>query len=1328
MSDINLFPFGPIHITATSHYDLGLSTSSIKEIVKRAKTIGSTRLGLMDNTLSGALEFSKECKSEGIKPIVGLRVQVLCKNLENQEAEPSLATVGLIALNDAGWTSLCRLFAESQRRLPKGYLLFGDLTKSIYSNGIALLTGPSGNSVGKWLTEQTEEWQKKILPYLKNHFKNNFYIEIDRPLRSDDHENIDARLIDLAYKYEIPICGTTDIRYHEKETHLRWSLINTDQKKEMVSVQRAKDEIDNFPETLYHMRDQEEILELFKDIPEAIIGNSLITEQVDLLLKARPPRLPSWPDIQPGETEESILRDKARAGLEDHLRNPFNNISQQDAQAYRDRLEFELDVIARMKFPGYFLMVYDFLNWAHKNDIPIGPGRGSGAGSIVAWSLGITKLNPLRYGLLFERFLNPDRVSMPDFDIDICVKNRGRVVDYIRDRYGASRVANIAAFGELKARGAFKMAARAVTNNTGDRLRHEDVNELSKTLVEEQQGNSSSIRDLILKSDEFNDALIQLNKTNQDLNNHGVTRIDNILKEVVDCSEIIQGIYNTASQHAAGLVISPEPLEDSVPLIRIKDDKGGSEDEAEGEHRENQEGNIICGYDMKYAEMWGLIKFDLLGLAAVTILQHAQDLIRLRVKDFNVDYIPLDDDATLAKFREGMTSGVFQFESDFMRAIMLDMQPTAFTDLAAANALGRPGPMQYIPQYCRRKRGEEHFDYYEPIDKTRPILEETYGIMVYQEQVMQIVQVCAGYSLAAADMMRRAMGKKDREIMEKNKKVFIEGDPDQNIPGALKMGLSRQQAERIYSDIATFAQYGFNKSHSVAYALIGYQTMWLKAHYPAEFMVASMSMAMEKSGDQRVDKLTTLIRECHDLGVKILPPDINESSGAFTLVSPNEIRFGLAIGANIRDPLPADFLTTRAERPFASIEDFHERCVKTKILKKNQIESLIALGAFDSIQPNRAMVATEIDVRNKIKPPKMPRATKKNPNPVMPEPEPVIIPDVPDWSDGAAREHKCCGMYVTRHPIDRVINRLQRAGVFEIEDIKAWMNHVGTDGVSNRRICAVPSRVMHRVARNGQGSKYIKLIMNGRRDIHNMVMFPSGDDGVYNENLRIIEESAAQHAPIIVNCAIDRRGGKILKVVRVNEYIPKIEERDTYEGILRCSDIDEAKMRVDGILDCLKPLRNDHDGDGVKIGITVDIDGKTWHQPLEGRYTMNAVFQHEVMPKFDETVTRPAEPPEWVRDMIVKGLWDPNSPATNHLAERQDEEDSNTITRRGFYRNGSRSGATAVRPNQHINSNTSQKSTPSQPSKSRFSGRPIQFEEHEMAPEEDVDYDMASGM
>ena len=1230
MAELNLFPNGPIHLTATSHYDLGSSTSSVKEIIKRAKSIGATSLGLMDKTLSGALEFSKECKAAGIKPIVGLRLPIMTKK-DKENNNNIIKTVGLIALNQDGWTSICRIFAESQKRSPNDFMTIGDLQMA--ANGTALLTGCGEDSVLleiKRLNMTNAEWGQKLIKYFKDNWGDNLYVEIDRPIRNKESVEIDDFLIDIAYKNNIRLCGTTDIRYHEKSAHIRWSVINADKKKEMVSIERIKMEINEFPETLYHMRDANELAHLFEDVPEALISPNIISDQVDLLLKARDPRLPNWPDIKPGETEESILRDKARAGLEAHLSNKFNMIPAEDADQYRSRLEFELDVIARMKFPGYFLMVYDFLNWAHQNSIPIGPGRGSGAGSVVAWSLGITKLNPLRYGLLFERFLNPDRVSMPDFDIDICVDNRWRVVDYIRQRYGEDRVANIAAFNELKARGAFKAASRVLTNMTGSKLRHDEVNDLSKTLIEDQQGDSSPLTTLIEKSDDFTTQIALIDKRNAELKFHNVDRIDNILNDVIDTAKSIQGIYNNLGQHAAGLVISPEPLADSVPLIKTKDNV------------------IICGYDMKYAEMWGLIKFDLLGLAGVTILQNAQDLIRRRIPDFNVDYIPLDDDATLAKFREGMTSGVFQFESDFMRSIMLDMQPTAFTDLAAANALGRPGPMQYIPQFCRRKRGEEKFDYYEPVDKTKPILEETYGIMVYQEQVMQIVQVCAGYSLAAADMMRRAMGKKDKEIMDKNKTIFIEGDPKQNIPGALKMGLSRNQAEKIYNDIATFAQYGFNKSHSVAYALIGYQTMWLKTHFPAEFMVASLSMAMDKSGDNRVDKITTLLRECNDLGVKVLPPDVNESDAAFKLISPTEIRMGLAIGANIKNPLPEEFIKTREEKHFTSVEDFFERCVKTKILSKDKIESMIGMGALDSIQPNRAMVATEIEIRRKIKPPKMPKATKKNPNPVMPEPEPVIIPDVPDWNDGAAREHKICGMYVTRHPIDRILDRIKRSGVFELEDIKNWMVQTGTDGVSGRRICAVPGKVIHRVAKNGQGSKYIKVTLNGRRDGHTMVMFPSGDDGIFRENVRIIEESAAQHTPLIVNCAMDRRGGKIVKVVRINEFLPKIEERDTYEGVLHCMDTEEAKSRVEGIIECLKPLRNDHDGDGVKIGITIEIDGKTWHHALGGRYTLNTIFHHEVMPKFDETITRPAEPPEWVRDMIMKETWDPSAHPVQH--------------------------------------------------------------------------------
>jgi DNA polymerase-3 subunit alpha len=725
---------------------------------------------------------------------------------------------------------------------------------------------------------------------------------------------------------------------------------------------------------------------LFKDLPEAADNTLTIARRIGFMPRARKPILPV-PPMARGKSADEALREMAEAGLAERL--TAAGTSEDEAKPYRERLAFETDVIVKMGFSGYFLIVADFIRWAKRHDIPVGPGRGSGAGSVVAWALTITDLDPLRFNLLFERFLNPERVSMPDFDIDFCQERRDEVIGYVANEYGRDRVAQIITFGKLQARAVLRNVGRVLGMPYGQ------VDRICK-LVPHNPAKPVTLQQAIDGEPQLQD----------------MRKGDEAVGRLIDISLALEGLYRNASTHAAGVVIGDRPLDQLVPL-----------------YRDPRSSMPATQFNLKYVESAGLVKFDFLGLKTLTVLELAVKLLKRRGIAVDLAKLPLDDAATYQLLSRAEAVGVFQLEGSGMRDAMRRLKPDRFEDIIALVALYRPGPMENIPRYIACKHGEEQPDYMHP--KLEAILKETFGVIVYQEQVMQIAQVLAGYSLGAADLLRRAMGKKIRAEMEAQRDIFVKG--------AIEQGVEKSQAAHIFDLLAKFADYGFNKSHAAAYALVAYHTAWFKANHPVEFMAASMSFDLDNT-----DKLNIFRQELDRIGIKLLPPDINRSEARFSVeIAPGQergnVRYALAalkgVGAAAMDALVAE---RAAGGPFKSLADFARR-MDPKQINRSQLESLVKAGAFDQIEANRARVFAVIEtvLRTAQRTAEERASNQVNLFGGAAADPPLQLPNLPDWPtfERLANELEAVGFYLSAHPLDAYAKGLARLGVVRTNEI-----------------------------------------------------------------------------------------------------------------------------------------------------------------------------------------------------------------------------------------------------------------------------------------------------
>ncbi|MET0346911.1 MAG: DNA polymerase III subunit alpha, partial [Methyloceanibacter sp.] len=894
-----------VHLRVHSAYSLLEGALTVEKLAGLARAEAAPALALTDtDNLFGALEFSEALAMEGVQPITGMTLSLAFASLpasplpggEHQRTQAD-GRIALLAKDAQGYANLMNLstaahFAASETGETVTFI--ADLAAR--AEGLIALSGGLEGPIDRSLAEGNSELARERAEELKRIFGDRFYIELQRHGLTQQR-TVEPLLLALAYDLDIPIVATNEPYFASRDDFEAHDALLCIAEGSYVTVD---DRRRLSPE--HYFKTGEAMRKLFADLPEALDNTIEIARRCAYRPLQRQPILPPFltgveaPE-QRAETEAAELRRQSEQGLKERIAQ--HGVAEGfDEAAYAERLAFELDVITRMNYQGYFLIVADFIKWAKAQSIPVGPGRGSGAGSLVAYALTITDLDPIRFGLLFERFLNPERVSMPDFDIDFCQDRRDEVIAYVRDRYGAHRVAHIITFGKLQARAVLRDVGRVLQMPYGQ------VDRLCK-LVPMNPANPVTLAQAIAGEPRLQEA----------------RDAEPIVAKLLDIGQRLEGLYRHASTHAAGVVIADRPLSDLVPLYR----------DARAQLPATQ-------FSMKWAEAAGLVKFDFLGLKTLTVIETARKLIAGRGIEVDPVLLPLDDAATYTLLQKGDTVGVFQLEGQGMRDALRKLKPDRFEDIIAIVALYRPGPMDNIDSYVNRKHGREVI---ETLHATiEPILRETYGVIIYQEQVMQIAQVLSGFSLGEADLLRRAMGKKIKKEMAAQKSRFVEG--------AVANGVDRSRAEYIFELVAKFAGYGFNKSHAAGYALIAYQTAYLKANYPSEFLAASMTLDMGNA-----DKLSGFAQEARRLGMTIEPPAINRSDVEF-LPSENAIRYSLAALKNVGRQAVVHLIEERAAHgPFADVSDFARR-INPRLINKRALETLAAAGALDELGIDRA--------------------------------------------------------------------------------------------------------------------------------------------------------------------------------------------------------------------------------------------------------------------------------------------------------------------------------------------------------------------------------------
>src|SRR6266849_4425378 len=971
---------GFVHLHVHSAYSLLKGSIKIQRLGELAKADRQPALALTDtDNMFGALEFSDKMAGYGIQPIIGCELAIDFGD-QDPNARNALAAgparIVLLAARERGYRSLMRLNSRAFLETPvhqsphiKFEWLQGDA-----EDLIALTGGPEG-PIALAINADQAALAATRCDRLVSLFGDRLYIELQRH-GIEKERRAEAGLIDLAYAKGLPLVATNEPYFATADDYEAHDALLC------IAGGRLVAETDRDQLTPDHrFKTRAEMAVLFADVPEALASTIEIAERCSCRPVTRKPILPRFTvgagtNAAEAESDEAAeLRRQAEEGLSNRLR--VHGLSQGSSEEdYRARLAFEIDVITRMNYAGYFLIVADFIQWAKAEGIPVVPGRGSGAGSLVAWALTSADLDPIRFGLLFERFLNPERVSMPDFDIDFCQDRRGEVIDYVQQRYGRDQVAQIITFGTLQARGVLRDVGRVLQMPYGQ------VDKLTK-LVPQNPAAPVTLAAAIAsepKLQAFRDE-------------------DAVVARAFDIAQRLEGLTRHASTHAAGIVIGDRPLSELVPL-----------------YRDPKSDMPVTQFNMKWVEPAGLVKFDFLGLKTLTVLDVAVKLLRQRGIVINLTRIPLDDAKTYESLARGETVGVFQVESQGMRRALLDMRPDRFADLIALVALYRPGPMANIPTYCARKHGDEEPEYLHPM--LEPILKETFGVIIYQEQVMQIAQVMAGYSLGEADLLRRAMGKKIRKEMEQQRERFV--------AGSVKNGVPKAQAETIFELLAKFADYGFNKSHAAAYALVSYHTAYMKAHHPVEFLAASMTHVMSNT-----DKLAEFRAEAERLGIKLEPPSINRSGVTFD-VDGARIHYALAARKGVGNQAVEAIVAARGSHAFRDLADFAGR-VSPRAINKRMIESLAAAGAFDALEPNRARVHASADLI-------LAECHRRHEAAVMGQSElfggpgnvvALALPAAEPWlpTERLQKEYDAIGFFLTGHPLNDYGPVLQRLRV-----------------------------------------------------------------------------------------------------------------------------------------------------------------------------------------------------------------------------------------------------------------------------------------------------------
>ncbi|MDY0384124.1 DNA polymerase III subunit alpha [Trichlorobacter sp.] len=1062
-----------VHLHLHSQYSLLDGAIRIEDLVAKAKQTGMSALAITDHgNMFGAVEFYLKCKKAGIKPIIGCEVYLAPDSRFSKDAKGiSEAAYHLILLceNMEGYRNLSYLTSAGYK---EGFYYRPRIDRELlaqHSAGLialsACLKGEVAMQCGRNRMDdalETARWYSELFP-------GRYYIELQENTLPEQ-DVVNQRLLEVARTLNLPLVATNDCHYLNREDAKAHEVL--------LCIQTGKTMSDpthmRFSADEFYVKTPEEMAAAFAYAPEAVTNTVAIAERCNLELPLEKEYY--FPHYEPpeGKTHDELLEQQATEGLQQRLvtiRAKHPEMTPEQEQAYWDRLRIELDCIRQMKFPAYFLIVADFINWAKSQGIPVGPGRGSAAGSLVAYAIKITDLDPLPYNLLFERFLNPERISMPDIDVDFCQDQREKVIEYVVEKYGRERVCQIITFGTMKAKAVVRDVGRALSMAYGD------VDRIAKLIPDD-------LKMTVPKAIEQEPQLRELRDS------------DPQIKELLETAICLEGLARHAGTHAAGVVVAPDRMEEFLPVY--KDQKTGS---------------INTQYSMKYVEMVGLVKFDFLGLKNLTVIQNAVRLVR-EGKDpaFDITLLRDDDQASYDLISAGNTTGIFQLESSGMKEMLVKLKPSCFEDVIAACALYRPGPLGcgMVDEFIERKHGRQKVVY--DLPQLEPILKDTYGVIVYQEQVMQISRSLAGYSLGRADLLRRAMGKKDPAVMAKEKEPFL--------AGAKAQGIDPKKAEAIFDQMAKFAEYGFNKSHSAAYALIAYQTAYLKAHYPVEFMAALLSCDMDST-----DKVLKSISDCREQGIEVLPPDINASGQSFTVVG-NSMRFGLGAVKGVGGGAVESIIEARKDGLFTDIYDFCER-VDLRRVNKRVLEALIKCGAFDSLHKWRAPVMAVLDDAMASGQRFQEERDSAQVSLFGDLPEVAAsrtnrkLPTVGEWHDKEKLgfEKEALGFLITGHPLDRYAADIKRLASAEIARLLELADN------SEVRICGVVTLFREIMTKKGDRMCFATLEdLTGSIEI---TVFPD----VYAECCSLLKTDD----PLLVTGKLERgeKGCKLL-VMRTN--------------------------------------------------------------------------------------------------------------------------------------------------------------------------------------------------
>jgi DNA polymerase III subunit alpha len=1048
-----------VHLRLHSAYSLLEGAIRLKSLSALVRKNEMPAVAITDSgNLFGALEASETLSKEGIQPITGCTLAVDLGMMDEtgprgrkERKEPD-GKIALLVKDEVGYANLMKLtskaFLESDAA-DDPHISLQDLKE--WGDGLICLSGGPDGPVNRLLVDGQGEKAKQVVEELASIYQGRFYVELQRH-GSEDESKAEGPLVEFAYELGLPLVATNECYFTSKdEFEAHDALICIEGGSYVIETERRR----LTPE--HYFKSQAEMVELFDDLPEAVHNTIEIARRCAYRPRTHAPILPSFGSGDGTQTEADELRRQAHEGLTARLA-VTETVAEE--QVYRDRLDFELDVIIKMDFPGYFLIVADFIGWAKEHNIPVGPGRGSGAGSVVAWVLSITDLDPLRFNLLFERFLNPERVSMPDFDIDFCQDRRDEVIRYVQDRYGHDQVAQIITFGKLQARAVLRDVGRVLQMPFGQ------VDRLCK-MIPNNPANPTTLAEAI-------EGEARLREARDD---------DETVAKLLEIGLRLEGLYRHASTHAAGVVIGDRPLNELVPL-----------------YRDPKSDMPVTQFNMKWVEPAGLVKFDFLGLKTLTVLQRAVELIERRGIKVDLSTLPLDDEKSYEMLQRGETVGIFQLESGGMRDLIRQAVPSTIEDIIALVALYRPGPMENIPKYLACKHGRDKPEVlHESID---PVTADTYGVIIYQEQVMQVAQVFAGYSLGDADLLRRAMGKKIKAEMDAQRARFVEG--------AEAKGVSAKQANYVFDIVDKFAGYGFNKSHSACYALVAYQTAYLKANYPVEFLAASMSLDLNNT-----EKLHVFKQEADRLKIKVRPPSVQESSSSFD-VKDGDILYALGAIKNVGHHAMDQLVEERqANGPFKDIHDFAGR-LNPKAINKRQLENLVRAGALDELNPNRAQVLASLDLIMSLA---NQAANERESNQVslfgdamandMEKPAlPVVEPWLP--MERLNEEFNAVGFYISGHPLDDYAKAMKQSGVVTYAELLA-------KGSQAERIAGTVAARQDRRSKMGNPFAFVTL------------SDPTGrfETVVFSDALNEFRELLEPGRSVVLGVEIDREGDDV---------------------------------------------------------------------------------------------------------------------------------------------------------------------------------------------------------